>query len=631
MNKIFVKITNVKNFIGLVENLINKPKNIPKMGLVYGEPGLGKSQTALWLACKYDSPNEREYTRNFNKGLINQVDWVKQVLEVAETNNLSQQETRFLWQLGKHSIYDNYHGRWSDLNTEKINNTNKFLASLLKADADININDFDTTNKLALLNYLSEVQIEDFKSDLAFSKFIRSYGSIDEVRTAIFKELEKELKLPGSNINLSKQQLGALLQGDFKNNLSEFPFINNKTLLRYDSAVEKAKINDNIDSRDVVVLKFSILLSDLASDNQQCAIIARNILEHNGLTSDVTERVFNIIRNRNWFDAYKQGTLDIEDIAVLFREPNDFELAKIISGKDFSTGENKEISDQVEATLDKIYSTAPIIKPTKVPYEQRKFERVEFEGDEYKIVDFTNPNLDLEALGFPKGLSIEQIRFLTHFMKITNKDAINSRLSASSPELINILCDEVNNTSLSAALIDPLHIDVDVMGRNCAVVIEPMSSNYAAAYHEDFTSPLKKGYSEFKDYLMGKLTPEQREYTANVYKKYLGLSDSEYVQFYKALSKLDDVSRIKSDVVINQDTSNERTISAQEITEAIEYVNNSLSNITKNWNELIIYNPKIKALLYKIETPVQNNLLENCPIEILNFARKYDLPIIIVK
>lgn len=55
MNRIFVKTTNVKNFIGLVENLKNKPKNIPKMGLIYGEPGLGKSQTALWLACKYDA------------------------------------------------------------------------------------------------------------------------------------------------------------------------------------------------------------------------------------------------------------------------------------------------------------------------------------------------------------------------------------------------------------------------------------------------------------------------------------------------------------------------------------------------------------------------------------------------
>ena len=31
MNKTFVRTNNVKNFIGLVENLVNKPKNIPKM------------------------------------------------------------------------------------------------------------------------------------------------------------------------------------------------------------------------------------------------------------------------------------------------------------------------------------------------------------------------------------------------------------------------------------------------------------------------------------------------------------------------------------------------------------------------------------------------------------------------
>lgn len=55
MKRNFIKTQNVKNFIGLVENLLNKPKNIPKMGLIYGELGLGKSQTALWLACKYDA------------------------------------------------------------------------------------------------------------------------------------------------------------------------------------------------------------------------------------------------------------------------------------------------------------------------------------------------------------------------------------------------------------------------------------------------------------------------------------------------------------------------------------------------------------------------------------------------
>ena len=38
MKKIFIKTRNVRNFIGLVEALKSKPKNIPKMGLIYGEP-----------------------------------------------------------------------------------------------------------------------------------------------------------------------------------------------------------------------------------------------------------------------------------------------------------------------------------------------------------------------------------------------------------------------------------------------------------------------------------------------------------------------------------------------------------------------------------------------------------------
>lgn len=54
MKRVFVRTQNVKSFIGLVENLINKPNNITKMGLVYGESGLGKSQTAIWLSAKYD-------------------------------------------------------------------------------------------------------------------------------------------------------------------------------------------------------------------------------------------------------------------------------------------------------------------------------------------------------------------------------------------------------------------------------------------------------------------------------------------------------------------------------------------------------------------------------------------------
>lgn len=82
MNKTFIKTQNVKNFIGLVENLINKPKNIPKMGLVYGEPGLGKSQTALWLACKYDGIYLRASNLMTGRWLLEEI--VKELDEIPK-------------------------------------------------------------------------------------------------------------------------------------------------------------------------------------------------------------------------------------------------------------------------------------------------------------------------------------------------------------------------------------------------------------------------------------------------------------------------------------------------------------------------------------------------------------------
>ena len=62
MKKIFVRTQNVKNFISLINSLQNKPEGIPRMALVYGEPGLGKSRTALWLAAQ----NDAVYIRSSN-------------------------------------------------------------------------------------------------------------------------------------------------------------------------------------------------------------------------------------------------------------------------------------------------------------------------------------------------------------------------------------------------------------------------------------------------------------------------------------------------------------------------------------------------------------------------------------
>ena len=55
MRKVFVKTKNVKKFISMVSNLQNRAEGVPGMALVYGEPGLGKTQTINWWALKNDA------------------------------------------------------------------------------------------------------------------------------------------------------------------------------------------------------------------------------------------------------------------------------------------------------------------------------------------------------------------------------------------------------------------------------------------------------------------------------------------------------------------------------------------------------------------------------------------------
>lgn len=65
MKKVFVKTRNYKKFVTLVETLKALPSNIPKLALVYGEHGLGKSQAIIhWV-----TNNDAVYVRA-TKGMI---------------------------------------------------------------------------------------------------------------------------------------------------------------------------------------------------------------------------------------------------------------------------------------------------------------------------------------------------------------------------------------------------------------------------------------------------------------------------------------------------------------------------------------------------------------------------------
>lgn len=98
MKKAFIKTRNVKNFVALMENLKKCPANIPKMALVYGGHGLGKSQTILWWATNNDAVYVRANQGMTRRWLLSEI--AEELGEVPfwhtqEIFNLIEQKLKF--------------------------------------------------------------------------------------------------------------------------------------------------------------------------------------------------------------------------------------------------------------------------------------------------------------------------------------------------------------------------------------------------------------------------------------------------------------------------------------------------------------------------------------------------------
>ena len=73
MKKTFIKTKNVKRFVALMDELQKLPSNIPKLALVYGDHGLGKSQTIQWWADKNDSVYVRATQGMTSRWLLSEI------------------------------------------------------------------------------------------------------------------------------------------------------------------------------------------------------------------------------------------------------------------------------------------------------------------------------------------------------------------------------------------------------------------------------------------------------------------------------------------------------------------------------------------------------------------------------
>lgn len=73
MKQVFVRTKNVKKFVSLMETLKNLPPNIPKLALIYGSHGLGKTKTLIWWATKNDAIYIRANNDMTQNGLLKEI------------------------------------------------------------------------------------------------------------------------------------------------------------------------------------------------------------------------------------------------------------------------------------------------------------------------------------------------------------------------------------------------------------------------------------------------------------------------------------------------------------------------------------------------------------------------------
>ena len=103
-------------------------------------------------------------------------------------------------------------------------------------------------------------------------------------------------------------------------------------------------------------------------------------------------------------------------------------------------------------------------------------------------------------------------------------------------------------------------------------------------------------------------------------KKGVKLNDKEYAQLAKYLITKKYTTQITKDIKIG-----DQVIKAKDLIDALETSREALFDNEVMHNEIVSINPRIKGLFAKVES------LEDCPVEFLKFAKRYNLPIILMR
>ena len=398
--------------------------------------------------------------------------------------------------------------------------------------------------------------------------------------------------------------------------------------------LQEAVNNENYDSLsdiDKTCLKFATVMHDIAKQEgvvddahpEASALYARNILEKYTFSDDVNDRIFELVKNHHWLEAYNKGEVTPDYAASLFRHKDDYSIAKIMAESDlkgvseqfyeqFKSALNDESQAPLADSLASINKTGELIFTSKI-IQENKIPTVKYNGEEYKVIDFNSlsDDIDLFEYGFTPGTTKGDIRLYLHMAESVNK-----------LETVDLLSDVAQGGFLCASYID-LDNTITFGTSKFGVSLEAENVNIANAWEADQSSGFLKGFEEFSNIITGNsksVNNEYRSYVPDKIKSNLGLNDSEYAQLYSQLASKKYITQIKDDEIY---TFGDKSFKGSEIKQAVQDASDSII-IKGQFNEANLYNPKINALVAKVDD------MSEIPQEYLDFAKEHDLPIYLI-
>lgn len=653
----------------------------------YGESGLPVKYSRTDFTASINdilkdlSPDERTKVLEFHNldlenNVFNSLPRVRQV-ENVEVNFTDAQAADLFKQVDSllEGLNENNSQLYKENNIDTIIEKCRQIASIDEVRFENIVADGDNLD----VNRLKEIKEKAFKfAELAYNRNTNNIPVPLSVKT-LTSEIEKYEKFTPAMLEASKRieneynkfvyrnefqtddkELNDILNGIMRG-MPDLMFTIGKkqhkthkyTLDVHTMEVLKKAINDEdyktLSDKDRTILKYSILLHDFGkkyinSDTPDTgheidsAEIANGILAQFKLPQQVKDRIVGIIKNHDWFAKFNKNEWDANKVSALFRSPDDYKIAKIMAKadlssinddfhfkvlgikQDFSMENFKNAFDKkiinLDANYKKLYSATNLVYNTKIlnkdkiPYNEKYGVRM------LNLTDDTIPSdKDLGDYGL-NGSTKNNMRMSVHMVADDNLYGNMESAKLGMEQTVN------DNNVWSISLLK-MNRTRTYMNRKYGFLTDVPVSNIAIASPNNLSSGYEKSVDKFVELLYSD-TPQKNflrtKFITSLSESGLQFSKDDYQELTEMIYNKKFLSQIEQQESI---TVNGKEIPTELLSKAIFDSMDSLFG-GRTHSEIVAINPKIQGLVVRMSNP------DDISPEFINFAKKYNLPILLI-